>query len=203
MTESENPPERRTDTRSAVLCGAKIRSGERELTCQILNLSTGGAKVRVEGEIDPTRPVVLEADPLGTFPAEVVWKDGDRLGLMFVEETGAVERLIETTQDRPDQPRSQRRYARCSVIWHGELETVDGTRECTILNMSAGGAKIRMEVPPVQGTRVVLKTLRFGDFPGSVRWSGENAAGIQFDSAPEEIADRIAGALPRARIDLD
>ena len=203
MTDSEPPSERRTDSRSAVLCGARIRSGDRDVNCHVLNLSTGGAKVRVEGEVDPSQPVILEAEPLGTFSAEVVWKDGDRLGLMFVEETETIERLIDSTRDRPDRPRSQRRFARCSVIWHGELETDDGMRECTILNMSAGGAKIRVEAPPASGTRVVLKTLRFGDFSGTVRWSGDNAAGIEFEGEPREVAERIAGALPRARIDLE
>jgi hypothetical protein len=68
---------------------ARLHQGETSCLCHVVNISAGGARLRLE----PAAPrpshdeVVLEIDRFGSFRAIVVWRAGEQLGIQF--EVGA------------------------------------------------------------------------------------------------------------------
>ncbi len=85
----------------------------------------------------------------------------------------------------------RRRYPRRSVIWAGELLLdAERARDCTVLDVSMGGAKIRLEPPPPVGAAVTLRSPHFGALRARVAWATIEQAGIAFD----EIAETMRAA---------
>ena len=75
-------------------------------------------------------------------------------------------------------PRAHRRR---KVLWNAELRREDGdVVGCQMLDISAGGARIRTEVQFPPGTSVDLIVERVGVFPGTVLWQRGSHAGIGF-----------------------
>ena len=64
---------------------AQLHQGETACICHVVNISAGGARLRLEP--DAPRPVhddvVLEIDRFGSFPAIAVWRNGEQLGIQF------------------------------------------------------------------------------------------------------------------------
>jgi len=66
-------------------------AGDDYLEATIFDVSAGGAKVRLDGTNIPTaenlaQNVVLHIPAYGEFPADVVWRDEEYLGLRFQED---------------------------------------------------------------------------------------------------------------------
>jgi hypothetical protein len=89
--------ERRRHRRSRVLWGATVTAEgvDGEVTCTIVDISAGGAKLMMNakmigrdpdllGMLTPGCEVTLSVRASGTVPAEIVWQDGDRAGLRFL-----------------------------------------------------------------------------------------------------------------------
>lgn len=53
--------------------------------------------------------------------------------------------------------------------------------------MSLGGARVRLDVPIKEGAGVTLVIAGRGDIPAVVRWSDNNAAGLEFIMPAEEV----------------
>jgi len=202
MSDPDNP-ERRRWPRTEILGKGSLRSGGREIGCRILNVSSSGVNVEIAGPIDLTAPVILAVDDHGEFPAEIVWRDGNVVGLMFVEEQPAVESLVAEAAPEGEDARARRQFTRRAVLWAAQIEFGGESADCTILNMSAGGAKLRVEADLTVGATLTLRTERFGDFSGVVRWQEGKKAGMQFSQEPKEVARLIGKALPEPRGDSD
>lgn len=81
----------------------------------------------------------------------------------------------------PQARTDRRRHQRRRLLWSGKLRTWDGSiLDCTILDMSAGGAKVRLEQPVVPGELVTLMSRRFGMRPARVAWMEDLIIGLQF-----------------------
>jgi hypothetical protein len=95
-----------------------------------------------------------------------------------------------------DQWKEFRRFRRKSVILASTLETPRGTVQCVALDLSLGGARIRVveKLEPLEQVTLVLR--KFGRFAGQVVWRNSTEAGIQFDGAPEEVAQRFGHDIP-------
>ena len=89
--------ERRRHRRSRVLWGAILTADgfDGEVTCTVVDISAGGAKLMINARIigrdadllslvTPGEQVTLSVRASGSVPAEVVWQDGDRAGLRFL-----------------------------------------------------------------------------------------------------------------------
>jgi len=89
--------DRRAHRRSRVLWGATVMSDDvdGELTCTVVDISAGGAKLMVNEKmigrdpdilsiVTPGARISLSVRASGTVPAEVVWQDGNRAGLRFL-----------------------------------------------------------------------------------------------------------------------
>lgn len=84
----DQPPdgtdERRTHRRFKTMTPARILSGY-GIDCKIINMSYGGATIRVEGEM-PYYPEVFDVKLRGaaTYRCEVRWKEGNLIGVKFI-----------------------------------------------------------------------------------------------------------------------
>ena len=96
-----------------------------------------------------------------------------------------------------------RKFARSNVSWEGTLETGGETHRCLVLNLSANGARLRLDAP-VTGHHWsgVLAIPSLGAFRAKVAWStpkGATEIGLTFQDPPAAVALALAEALPRGR----
>lgn len=94
MSEPSDPAEHREFERKDVLFAAHLHNGEDVLDCEIVNISFGGAQVRVKELLDYGESVTLDIDPFGKFNMEVRWVDSDNAGLKFDDERSKVAELV-------------------------------------------------------------------------------------------------------------
>jgi hypothetical protein len=96
-----------------------------------------------------------------------------------------------------------RKFPRTDVQWSGKLDTGNETLDCTVLNLSANGARLLLNTP-VSGNSWtgVLSIPSLGEFKAKVAWStpkGSNEIGLTFEDPPAAVALVLAEALPRNR----
>ena len=104
--------------------------------------------------------------------------------------------MTETTTVADDGS-NRRRFARTSVLWAGQLSKSDGRTECLVFNLSAGGAKVRVNEPVELDTDLTLRVGQLGEFCGKVVWKAKNLLGISFTSDAAEVRERLGATLPR------
>lgn len=83
MSQDTDYQGRRSSERKKVLLKAKLVIARESYDCDILNISTGGAKIQCAQKIESGTKVVLNLDPFGEFSSEVVWQRGDEAGIRF------------------------------------------------------------------------------------------------------------------------
>lgn len=66
-------------------------------------------------------------------------------------------------------------------------------RDCRIVNISPGGAKVIVTGPSGRGKSAHLKIARFGRFTAAVVWRAGSELGLRFDHNQEKIAEVILG----------
>ena len=76
-------PDHRGHARKTVLvAGSLLCEGEWQ-TCEVVNVSVGGAKLRVLGIYCQGQELSLEIKACGRFPGVVAWVRGDEVGVTF------------------------------------------------------------------------------------------------------------------------
>lgn len=82
----------------------------------------------------------------------------------------------------------------------GSLHTKSETRADNlgdVINLSAGGARIRLVEPMPKVSHITLGLRHFGFFPARVAWCTADEIGLEFREAPEAVAGRLRGLLPQ------
>jgi len=93
----ENPEtnkEQRRMPRSSVLWSGQLNAGARGAQCRVLNISPYGAKVRMLEALTHATHVSVKIERFGEFPADVVWRDGDYLGIKFHDDPDDIARIF-------------------------------------------------------------------------------------------------------------
>jgi len=80
---SHKSKDNRRFRRRSVLWPAKLVIGRHHISCQIWNLSLGGARVRVDLPIKEGTVLLLSVVGRGDIPASVSWVDDEAMGLAF------------------------------------------------------------------------------------------------------------------------
>lgn len=77
--------ERRRHIRSSVIWTGEIYGGLRRAKCEVLNISSGGAKLRTQGHFPAGTEVTVRSIRFGEFTAEVIWQDkaSNTIGISF------------------------------------------------------------------------------------------------------------------------
>jgi len=88
-------PDLRQHARGAVLMGGRLLSDGQWRPCQVVNVSAGGARLKVEGTYPPGRELVLELAACGRYPGVAVWARGEEMGLKFTCGPAELAELVE------------------------------------------------------------------------------------------------------------
>ncbi|HEX9488903.1 MAG TPA: PilZ domain-containing protein [Stellaceae bacterium] len=97
-------------------------------------------------------------------------------------------------ESEPAAAAEQRRHERRRGLWSVQLETTSGRRlDCILFDISAGGAKLRLDEPVAVGEVITLISERFGKRGARVAWTAPRRAGLTFLSE--------AGATAAASVD--
>ena len=181
--------------RRAVLMAATLVVAEQHVPCEVLNISEGGAKIRLKGEIVFQPRVVLYINEFA-FEADVVWHTDDNMGLKFLMSPEAVGKVINGPLSAASNPRERRDHTWRSVLMSGKLMADGRETECVVCNISLAGAQIRVKAALDYGQRLNLRIDRFGIFPAEVVWvDGENI-GLRFLIAPAAVSAMVGDFLP-------
>ena len=94
MNKPSNPSEIRAHERKDVMFAANLFIGENKVTCEIINISFGGAQVRVSRSLQSGDKMTLEIDPFGSYDMEVRWCRKPDTGLKFNDDQTKVAELV-------------------------------------------------------------------------------------------------------------
>jgi len=83
MNQPSDPNEGRKFKRKSTMLGARLILGDNVYDSEIVNISFGGAQVRVEGTLNSKDMVILEIKPFEFFETELKWSDGKGVGIKF------------------------------------------------------------------------------------------------------------------------
>src|SRR5258708_19593149 len=74
-------------------------------------------------------------------------------------------------ESEPAPAAEQRRHERRRGLWPAQLETTSGRRlDCILFDISAGGAKLRLDEPVPVGEVITLISERFGNRAPPLAW---------------------------------
>ncbi len=203
MNEPANPANKQQHTRYSTFARGKLFVGDREVDCTMLNIALGGAKLELAEPVEVNADICVRIDEVGEFSGRVAWRNGANVGIKFYEEQQDVTRIVEAiTTDVADY--GDRRHApRTSVLWSGKLHSAGQMVDCTVLNVSAGGAQIRCEKAYEFGLNVILYLDDFGELAGTLIWQKGATLGIAFQNDPGHIARVLGRAMPSAHQRID
>jgi hypothetical protein len=91
--------------------------------------------------------------------------------------------------------KAHRAHERKSVSWNAKLHQDGCILDCKAVDVSAGGAKIRIDERLPINSWVVLSIDAVGNFPGEVRWQDKSFAGIRFLQDAAVVEERLCDAL--------
>lgn len=78
-------------------------------------------------------------------------------------------------------PSGQRYFSRARLNLPARLVTFNGTSDCTLIDLSRTGAKLRASESPRIGSMVMVEGLQIELF-GTVRWANKGLFGFEFDA---------------------
>jgi PilZ domain len=106
--------------------------------------------------------------------------------------------LVKRVSDFGEELKERRRFERKKLLWAATVEVRGQRFEGMIVDLSAGGARIKFDAPVATGDELTLMLKQLDDLGAKVVWQREGEAGLQFLLAPEEVAARIPQSLAPA-----
>lgn len=95
MAASFTVPNRRREERTAVLFRTSLIVGGIGVDCDILDIGSGGVRVRASLQAAAQTAIVLVIEQLGEFNARIAWNRGGELGLKFDEPPERIGQALE------------------------------------------------------------------------------------------------------------
>lgn len=86
--------ERRCYPRDTVVYAGRLSFGAHEFPCTVLNISAGGAQLRLAQQVQAWTIATLQIDRFGKFHGRIVWQRGETIGLQFLEDPVLVTKRI-------------------------------------------------------------------------------------------------------------
>ena len=196
--------ERQKHLRIATLLAGQVSSGEFSCSCEILNVSIGGARLRLEQDAGALDYVAIRVDGYADMSGRVVWRQGPEIGVEFDYESRDTARHLQAEVSPAQMPNERRRTIRISVLWSGRLHFEEIDVPCMVLNVSGEGARLRLSTPVenVDGEPVRLQIDRLGMLDGHVAWGQNDELAIEFAEDPDRVVEMLSAVLPRAQFSL-
>ena len=183
--------------RALVLRPARLHSGGESVGCEILNISAEGVKLRVALGFEPARRLTLVVESCGEYDCDLVWHDGEVLGLEYPQQNAETLALYKALVADSEGPAGARKATRVQVLWTGSLHAGERPSACRILDVSLGGAKVDVTNPSDIPSPVTLRIDRFGEFYCEVVWREGDHLGLRFLADHETIVETIGRAVPQ------
>ncbi len=199
MSELAKRHDRQKHPRHSTLCPGKLIAEGQEVDCKVLDISVGGAKIRVAHPMERNAPVCVKILGVGEFSGRVAWCNGTTLGVEFQDELTEFARIIEDVLRAESTREERREEGRASVLWSGKLRSAGHITNCRIVNFSLKGVQLLTEKEVDCGLEVILWIERFGEFTTKLVWQDGPSIGVQFIDPPKTIARRFGDALPAMR----
>ncbi len=173
------PPERRRDPRQVtVLRVAKLQSAAGEELCLVRNISSGGLMAHVYSSLATGDTVTVEFKSGHAISGHILWHRNGLAGMEFHEKVDTTSVL--SGDDLSPLP-AQQRAPRVELELSGRIRVGAHYHAATLLNISQGGAKIRVAEAFDLGEKLVLTVNGLPPIAASVRWSDHGQTGIAFD----------------------
>lgn len=192
------------------LCAGVLHFAGHTSAVEVLSLSAHSADLRCADEIAEDGPVALAIDGFREFTGELVRRHGRIIGMTFTapEQQGTrvvapvpppATEPIDSDEPKGGKRRKMREHTRAAVFWSGAVRGGREDVECVVLNMSPGGAKVRLLKRFVgDGSPVILHVDRLGGYTCEVVWTEGNTMGLRFLRDPKQIAGEIEQGLRQA-----
>ena len=162
----------------------------------MLNVSVGGAKVRIAEPIETNASVCVRIERVGDLVGRVAWRNGTTMGVEFQDELTELARIVEDVLSSEVDSKERRSDVRTSVLWSGKLRSNGQLTNCRIVNFSLKGVQLLTEKEIKCGLEVILWIERFGEFTTKLVWQDGPSIGVQFDDPPRTIVRRFGDSLP-------
>lgn len=94
MPKPDSHSDHRAHARRTVLVAGRILEGEEWRPCEIINVSAGGAKIRIDHQVSPGTVVRLEIGPFGHFNGTIAWQQGEEVGLKFSHDPAEMAEVV-------------------------------------------------------------------------------------------------------------
>ena len=113
--------------------------------------------------------------------------------------------MVDIDDPKPEAPEAatpgpnddgNREFKRKAVLWRATLDCGDAPLDCQVYNISAGGAKLRMNEPITRRSVVQLQGYRFGELPARIIWQQDDWVGLSFLADPDRVAHTMSNVLP-------
>ncbi|MEZ5667030.1 MAG: PilZ domain-containing protein [Alphaproteobacteria bacterium] len=198
--------ERQRHVRTAVLIAGRLAAGGGSHACEIINISIGGARLRLDSVPATLDAVTVQVDGYPDLTGYVVWRADREVGVEFDYESRETAQQMQLEAKPANLPSDRRRTIRVSVLWSGRVlfDADHDDLACMVLNVSTEGARLRLTAPveSVDGASVRLQIDRLGILEGRVAWARDDEMAIIFDEDPDRIAERLSAVLPRAQFNM-
>lgn len=185
---------------------AVVRHEGRSHEVEVVNVSAGGAMIRVEFEPRLWDILELQFGEGASVEGAVRWLRADCVGVEFAHET----RIESDPQERaallldvvqrsfpgqhvqldheepepfqaPEEDLGHRGEKRHPLIWRGEIHHAFDSHAVRIRNISVGGALVDIDARFAEGTMVLLDLGGAGQVGASVTWAQGQQAGLKFN----------------------
>lgn len=168
---------------TTVLMAAKLIRREGEGLCRVRNISTSGMMVETRAPLCVGEEVRVGLRCGEELVARVAWAQDGTAGLAFLAPADVQAMLaVETPRSRLVRTRAPRapRFTIASAI---EVEARDELHHATLIDISQGGARLRMSFNPMADEPLTLSIPGLPLKSGSVRWSDRGTVGLRFYQA--------------------
>lgn len=88
------------------------------------------------------------------------------------------------SQNSEKPAKDRRRHRREPCVWRASVLLEEKEVQCTVLDVSPGGAMIRVERCLPEYSEITLRMTRNGSFTGEVAWRQAGTAGLRFTHHP-------------------
>ena len=168
---------------------AKLISPDHQFVCVIRDLSETGLSVCVFHALPDCGEYTIEFQNGDRIKAEVMWRDGDRMGLRFLERAD-LDRLIQSPS------RFGKRPIRVELDCPAILAMPGRDFSVRICDISGQGAKITCDEHLMLASNVVLRATHLPSTRAKIRWRRNGAYGLVFEDTLQmsELA-RIVAAM--------
>jgi len=72
--------------RKSVSFSTTLLIGDKSIKCDILDISTGGAKIKVRSKAERGDKITITIEPAGNFAANIAWNREGTLGIKFEDD---------------------------------------------------------------------------------------------------------------------